>query len=210
MKRIELIIFTTLVLTGAVAVFLPNTNAFEHVISDKQLLHEVSKEGRYISTDDIAQAIMENDPSYILVDIRSEEEYEKYTIDGAINIPFDKMMETENLPYFNQDVYTTVLFSNGSSLADQAWLRLRSYDYEGNKVLKDGVNEWYSTILNPQKPLDTDLSSEVYDQYLFRKGASIYFTGAQVVGDEEVQPKAKPTVKPLLLKKKKAVSGGCG
>lgn len=210
MKRIEIIIFTILVLTGFIAIFLPDTNAFEHVISDKQLLHEVNKEGRYVSTDEIAQVIMENDPSYILIDIRSKEEYERYSIDGALNIPYDKIMEESNLPYFNQDVYTTVLFSNGSSLADQAWLRLRSYDYEGNKVLKGGVNEWYTTILNPKKPVDSNLSAEAYDQYLFRKGASIYFTGAQVLGDEAVQPKAKPTVKPLLLKKKKAVSGGCG
>lgn len=210
MKRIEIIIFTILVLTGFIAIFLPDTNAFKHVISDKHLLHEVNKEGRYISTDEIAQVIMENDPSYILIDIRSKEEYERYSIDGALNIPYDKIMEESNLPYFNQDVYTTVIFSNGSSLADQAWLRLRSYDYEGNKVLKGGVNEWYTTILNPKKPVDSNLSAEVYDQYLFRKGAAIYFTGAQVVGDEVSQPKAKPTVKPLLLKKKKAVSGGCG
>ncbi len=119
-------------------------------------------------------------------------------------------MEETNLPYFNQDVYTTVLFSNGSSMADQAWLRLRSYDYKGNKVLKGGVNEWYKTILNPEKPSDTNLSTEINDQYLFRKGASIYFTGAQIVGDEESQPKAKATVKPILNRKKKAVSGGCG
>ncbi len=59
MKRIELIIFTTIVLAGFVAIFLPNTDAFEHVISDKQLLHEVSKEGRYITTDEIAQVIMD-------------------------------------------------------------------------------------------------------------------------------------------------------
>ena len=210
MKLTELVIFGGLLLGGFIAIFLPNTEPFAHVIDETELVYEISKEGRYIATDEIAQAIMENDPSFLLIDIRSEEEYAKYTIDGAINIPFDKVMDKENVDYFNQDIYTTVLFSNGSTLADQTWLRLRSYDYQGNKVLKGGLNEWYKTILNPQKPNDIDLTSKQYDQYLFRKGASIYFTGAQISDTPSKAKKSKKQSKPIIKRKKKEVSGGCG
>jgi len=210
MKRIELIIFATLLLGGFIAIFLPNTEPFIRVIDETELVNEINKEGRYISTDEIAQAIMENDPSFLIIDVRAEDEYAKYTIDGAINIPFDKVMDEGNADYFNQDIYTTVLFSNGSTLADQTWLRLRSYDYQGNRVLKGGLNEWYKTILNPQKPSDIEITSKQYDQYLFRKGASIYFTGAQVLGTPSKAKKSKKTTKPIIKRKKKEVSGGCG
>jgi len=210
MKRIELLIFGVLLLGGFIAIFLPNTEPYEHVIDEAELVYEINKEGRYITTDEVAQAIIENDPSFILVDIRTPEEYAKYSIDGSINIPFDKVMDEGNVDYFNQDIYTVVLFSNGSSLADQTWLRLRSYDYQGNKVLKGGLNEWYKTILNPQKPKDIGLTAKQEDQYLFRKGASIYFTGAQVVGTATKSKKKKAKSKPIVKRKKKAVSGGCG
>lgn len=210
MRRLEYIIFGLFAIAGLIAMFLPNTTAFKHVIDEEELLKAVNQEGRYISTDEIAQAIMENDPSILLVDVRTTAEYEKYSLNNAVNIPFDKIMDKEYEAYFNQDVYTTVLYSNGSSLADQAWLQLRSYDYQGNNVLKGGLNEWYKTIINPQEPKDMLLSAEAENLYLFRKGASIFFTGVQILGAESESPKLKTTIKPIIRQKKKAVSGGCG
>ncbi|HIP47989.1 MAG TPA: rhodanese-like domain-containing protein [Lutibacter sp.] len=208
MKRIELIIIGVLVLVGFLLIFIPNTEPFKHVIGEKELLYEANKEGRYISTDEIAKVVIEADPSFLIIDLRTPNEYKHYTIEGAINIPYSKIMDDANLDYFDQDVYTTVLFSNGTSLADQAWVRLRSYDYKGNKVLKGGLNEWYKTIINPQKPNDFKTAAAL-EQYQFRKGASIYFTGAQEIGNSSTISKPKSN-KPLIRRKKKSVSGGCG
>ncbi len=211
MKRREVIILGLLLMGSIIAIFLPDIKPLQHIIGPTQLLKEVNKEGRYISTDDIAKMIMEKDPSLLLIDVRSPKEYKKYTLEGAINIPIDKIMDKANKDYFDQDVYTTVLFSNGSSLADQAWLRLRSYDYKGNKVMKGGLNEWYKTILNPQKPADDILTAKLEKQYLFRKGAQIYFTGATpVAGATAKKSKPAATGKPIVKHKKKEVTGGCG
>jgi len=209
MKRREILIMAVLLIGSLFTVFLPNVKSQKHIIGAKELLYEVNNQGRYVSTDKVAKMIIEKDPSLLLIDIRSPKEYSKYTLEGAINIPFDKIMDKANVDYFNQDVYTTVLFSNGSSLADQAWLTLRSYDYKGNKVMKGGLNQWYKTIINPQKPADENLTANIEKQYLFRKGAQVYFTGAQVVGSGSA-PKAKPSGKPIVKRKKKEVSGGCG
>ncbi len=209
MKRREITIMGVLLALSFVTMFLPNTKPFKHVINEKELLYEANKEGRYITTDEVAQALMEGDASYLLIDLRTPKEFAKFTIDGAINIPYAKIMDDANLDYFNQDVYTTVLFSNGSSLADQAWMRLRSYDYKGNKVMKGGLNEWYKTIINPQKPKAIDPVT-AQETYLFRKGASIFFTGAQVVGNAAPKSKPKASAKPIVKRKKKEVSGGCG
>ena len=182
----------------------------KHIIGPKKLLYEVNNKGRYITTDEVAKMIMEKDQSLLLIDVRSPEEYKKYTLDGAINIPAEKIMDEDNRDYFASDVYTVVLFSNGTSLADQSWLRLRSYDYKGNKVMKGGLNEWYHTILNPQKPADDILSGKIEKQYLFRKGAQVYFTGATPVTGGAKKSKPAPTGKPIVKRKKKEVTGGCG
>lgn len=210
MKRRETLVLLILLLGGFYSIFLPDIKPHKRVISAKQLLYEVNKEGRYITTDEVAKMIMEKDPSLLLIDIRTPEEYKKFTLEGAINIPFDKILDDANIDYFNQDVYTTVLFSNGSSLADQAWLTLRSWDYKGNKVMKGGLNEWYKTIINPQKPADEDLTAQLEKQYLFRKGAQIYFTGATPVVSSTKSSKPKAASKPIVKRKKKEVTGGCG
>ncbi len=210
MKRREFLIMALLLLGGIIAIFMSDIKPLKHIIGPKQLLHEVNKKGRYISTDEVAKMIMEKDPTLLLIDVRSPEEYKKYTLDGAINIPAEKIMDDSNKDYFDSDVYTVVLFSNGSSLADQSWLRLRSYDYKGNKVMKGGLNEWYRTILNPQKPAGDAMSGKMEKQFLFRKGAQVYFTGATPVAGGAKKAKPAPTGKPIVKRKKKEVTGGCG
>jgi rhodanese-related sulfurtransferase len=209
MKRREVLIMIVLLIGSFITIFLPDTKPFKHVITAKQLLYEVNKESRYVSTDQVAKMIIEKDPSLLLIDVRSPQEYKKFTLEGAMNIPFDSILNDNNLDYFNQDVYTTVLFSNGSSLADEAWMILRSYDFQGNKVMKGGLNAWYKTIINPQKPAADALTADLEKQYLFRKGAQVYFTGISPVGTaKSTKPKAPKT--PIKKRKKKEVSGGCG
>jgi rhodanese-related sulfurtransferase len=209
MKRREILIMGLLLLGSIITIFLPDTKPFKHIIPEKQLLHELNLQSRYISTDEVAKMIMEKDPSLLLIDLRNPKEYDKYTLEGAMNIPFDSILSKNNIDYFNQDIYTTVLFSNGSSKADEAWMMLRSYGFQGNKVMKGGLNEWYFTILNPQKPKGEELSAETKRQYLFRKGAQVYFTGISPVGSaKSSKPKAPKT--PIKKRKKKEVSGGCG
>jgi len=209
MKKQDKLFIGILVVLGAISLIIGNFRSMPRVIGPSALQYEMNKEGRYISTDEVAKMIMEKDPSLLLVDVRSPEEYAKYSIEGAINIPAEKLMDPENKDYFLQDVYTTVLYSNGSSLADQAWLNLESYEYKGNRVMKGGLNEWYRTILNPLQPADKDLNDEVTKTYLFRKGAQVYFTGMQISG---AAPSSKPKAasKPIIKHKKKEVSGGCG
>jgi len=209
MKKTDKIIIAILLVGGVISIFLKDMLPYPHIKSPEELVYALNQEGRYVTSDNVAKMIMEKDPSLLLIDIRTPQEFEKYTLEGAINIPADSLMNPSNRDYVDQDVYTTVLFSNGSSAADEAWLMLNSYGYEGNKVMKGGLNEWYRTILKPIKPADEVLTAELERQYLFRKGAQIYFTGAQIVGSSAPK-KAKAPSKPIVKRKKKEVSGGCG
>jgi len=210
MKRREILIMGLLFIGGVIAIFLPDTKPHEHVIGKKELLYDLTRSDRYMTTDELAKAIMEEDQSIMLIDIRSPKDYEKYSIEGALNIPFDSIMNKDVVGMFEEGyMQTPVLYSTGSSRADQAWLKLHSFDYKNVKVLKGGLNQWYQTILNPQKPADDVLTGKLEEQYLFRKGAQVYFTGANPVGNTPAG-KPKKSSKPIVKRKKKEVSGGCG
>jgi len=207
MKRREIIILSLLLIGAFFTIFFPNIKSQENIIGYKELLSEINKVGRYATTDEIANAIINNDPSYILIDVRDVKQFKSYTIDGAVNITLDKIMDEEYKDYLNTESYTVVLFSNGSSKADQVWLKLRCTDYKGIRVMKGGLNEWFKTIINPQKPIDNEMTAAKEKQYLFRKQASFYFTGTQVSSGVI---KTKSNNKPIVKRKKKEVSGGCG
>ncbi len=170
-------------------------------IHPQALLLEAISSERYITVDELSSAIIGEDPSYELVDIRSTEDFEKYSLPKAINLPFDTIMDEKNEAFFDTDDYKIILFSNGTVMADQIWSLLRRKGYKNIMVLKGGLNEFYQTILNPQKPVDTD-PKDAFALYDFRKAAGPYFG---LPNPDEYTPKleekpAKQVAKPILRK----------
>lgn len=196
-----------LLFVGAlILAFLPNKRYAYHQIKSKDLLYKTNLNLRYYSTDDIAKAIISKDPSILLIDVRTPKEYADFTLPGAINVPYDSITNTKNLSYFKQDVYNVVMFSNGSSLADEVWLMLSRMGFENNFVMKGGLNQWIETIIRPPRPTNLAGQKE-WEQYEFRKSASAYFGGAG--GQVNSNPTA-PTPTPVVVPQKKTGSiGGC-
>lgn len=201
-------------LSGGLVV-LPKYNQQEGIQPEKLLADAISPE-RYITTDELADRIINQDPSILLIDVRSKEDYTKYALPNAINIQLENILNEEFEGYLNQEAYDVVLYSNDNFKADQAWIICKRIDYKNIHVLKGGINEWYSTIINPIKPTEL-MASKAFDLYSFRKAASMYFGVAypQKVPEKKVIVKAKPkaappkVVVPKKKKKKMPVEGGC-
>ena len=70
------------------------------------------------------------------------------------NIPIENIFSKDYEGYLNQVEYDVVLYSNDNFKADQAWILCKRLDYKNLHVLKGGINEWYSTIINPEKPTE--------------------------------------------------------
>ncbi len=171
-----------------------------------QLYLDLIETTRYFTVEEVAQMIISQDPSIQLIDVRSEKYYTKFSLNGAINIPLKDILNPDNLAYLDQDVYNTILFSNGSGDADVAWMLTTRMGYQNVFVMKGGMNSWVEDILRPED--NSVIWDRVDDQlYQYRKGASIYF-GGKVVGEDEAAVKVKAK-KPVLRRKKKEVEGGC-
>lgn len=182
-------------------------------IKPQELLSRAISPERYISTDEVSSIIINQDPSYLLIDVRDEESYQKYSLPNAVNIPLAKLLDEDFEGYLNQDEYDVILISNDNFYADEAWIMCNRLDYPNLRVLKGGLNEWFNTIINPKKPTE-NMAAIDFELYSKRKAASMYFG---VVYPEQVKKAPAPVKKaapkkvvvPVKKKKKMPAEGGC-
>lgn len=190
---------------------LPEFKIIKGMDPQEYLAHTSSTE-RYISSDELAQKIISEDPSLLLVDIRLKQHFENYGLPGAVHIPLDSILSPSYEGYLNQETYDVVLYSNDTFNADLAWAICNSTGYTNLHVLKGGMNQWFNTIINPKEP-SPDMPQSAFDAYSFRKGASMYFGVAypeRIIQKTTVVKKAPPKkVVPIKKKKKLPIEGGC-
>lgn len=204
--RILAVVF---IIVAAGLVLLPKLESHEGIDPENLLANAISPE-RFISTDELAEKIIGQDPSFLMIDVRDPESYSKYAIPGAINIPLDSLLTENNAGYIDQEEYDVIFYSNDDFHANQAWLLCNRLDYKNHKVLKGGMNNWYNTIINPQEP-NENMPATAFEQYSFRKAASMYFGVAYPgkVAKVEAKPVIAKKVVPVKKKKKMPVEGGC-
>ena len=109
-----------IILAGGLIV-LPKQQKHEGIAPELFVKNMLSTE-RYINTDVLADRMVNQDPVLLLIDTRTTEAFEKYSLPNAVNIPLSHIFNEELNPYLDQDVYDVVLFSNDNFTADEAWL----------------------------------------------------------------------------------------
>lgn len=142
-------------------------------VSPNKLLVEAVNNDRFINPDELAKVILGQDPSYLIIDLRDAQQFSKFTLPGAINIPAEQILTEENRNIFASDAYNYVLVSNGTVLSEKIWMLLRRAGFKNLKILNGGINSFYQLYLNPPKPGELD-PSEAFENYSFRKGVGVY------------------------------------
>ncbi len=195
-------------LLGLLIAFVPENTTKPFKLSAEELLEEVQYGTEMISPDELAEWLVNQDPSIQLIDVRNPEEYSAFHLSNAINIPFNDLLSDDWIDYLDQDIKMNIFYSNGNTKSNEAWMLTRQLGYENNYVLQGGLNYWAETILNPQAPSTTSPDDEIA-RYQFRKGAGMVFGSVSESNssNEDYSPKSKPKIK--RRKKKKAPEGGC-
>jgi len=171
-------------------------------------LNDIHSNNRYLSSDELAKRIIEDDPMLFIVDVRTEAEYDIYSLPGAINIPLENLLLEDWAGYLDQDIQDVIFYSDDDVSSEQAWALCKQLGYKNLYVLDGGLNHWFNTIMLPKKPGELN-SSAAYDLYSFRTGASIYFgSGSTAVKSATEKPKAKKTLT-VKKKTKRVAEGGC-
>lgn len=205
-------IFMAIVFIGLslLLVLLPEKQLSKEIKPEK-LLQEINDNTRYYSTEDVAEKIIAGDLFMQLIDVRSAEDFKKFHLKHAINIPLDSILnrdEKGNLEYndiLNQNIKANVLYSNGTIYSNQAWLLLRRLNFKNNYVMNGGLNKWIETIIKPKRPAITATQKE-FDKYSFRKAASMFFGGGSVAAPSESSNAPAVVIKKSTAKEEE---GGC-
>ena len=198
------IFFLTL---GLVMAAIPQDTTHPYKLNPEQLLEQVNSGMQFYTPDAVANMIITEDPSFLLIDVRGQDEYEKFHLPGALNIPVTDILAEDWVDYLDQDSRHNIFYSNGTVTANEAWMITIQLGYKNNYVLQGGLNYWAETIMNPEAPAITSPNEEIA-RYNFRKGAGMILGGGTDAASQETQsvislPKIAP--KP----KKKRTQGGC-
>ncbi len=184
----------------------PSNTTRQYKLTAQELLQEVVSYEPYVHPDNIADMLVQQDPSLQLIDVRTPDEYDKFSLPGAVNLPLSEILSEEYRGFLNQNTKTNVFYSNGTLKSNEAWMITRQLGYENNYVLQGGLNYWAETIMNPIPPSSTSPDEEIA-KYNFRKGASMALGGAVENSTANSAIPAKPII--TSNKKKKRVAGGC-
>lgn len=198
----------TLLLIGIILAFSPvnqNTNSSESTV---EIAKQIASKEDHISAEELGHMIIDKDPDILVIDVRSEEDYNAFHIDPSVNIPLDKLLEQETLNELD-DEKLLILYSNGGTHAAQAWVLLQQQGFENSTVLLGGLNYWVDVYTNPEPPTGHYAEHDMFN-YQFLKSAGPKLLGnAQTV--ESTSKVEKPVkIKPRIRKKKKkAADEGC-
>lgn len=137
------------VILGVIALFAGDPYGGTSIkVNEKDLALSTVGDADKISVTDLADWIIKNKADYELVDLRSEEKFNEYTIPNAQSIPLTQLSSSELLR--NQKI---ILFSDDDIAASQAWFILKSKKYKGVYILDGGLNAWKDKVLFPKAPV---------------------------------------------------------
>lgn len=120
---------------------------------------------------DLADWIIKGKSDFEIVDLRTEEKYNEYTIPGSLCIPLPQIPSSEL--FRNQKI---VLFSDDDVASSQAWFILKSKNYKGVYILDGGLEAWKEKVLFPKAPVNGN--KEELSNFEKMKEVAKYFGGS--------------------------------
>lgn len=135
---------------GFIVAFLPfNTTESFQIKSDDLLLKSTSEE-IWLSVDQVARYMNNEDSTVQLIDLRSAEQFRECNIPGSINIPYADLLNPLWEGTFNQKEVKKIFYGNGDQTACYAWTIATGSGYKNNFIMRGGLNEWFKTVMLAQ------------------------------------------------------------
>jgi len=160
----------------------------------EQIARVVAQKEDRVAVDDLARWIIEGRQDFVLIDVRSADDFAAGHIDSAENIPLTELVSTQRKQVLPND-RKLVLYSQGSELAAQAAVLLRLSGYDANLLL-GGYNFWSQHVLNPD--IHPTLADGEYARVPEQQAIACYFVGGNSVAQAPAPvPRAPAYVPPV-------------
>lgn len=141
-------ISVVLVVLGLIMAFLP-LRATRSLSGNPELVLSASlnDESAY-TVDQVARFLVSEDSTIQLIDIRPADEFRKFSIPGAINVPYSEMLDNSPETFLLRGDMKNIFYSDGDLQAGYAVVLASGLGYGNVALMKGGMNEWINTVLN--------------------------------------------------------------
>lgn len=191
---------------GVIMLFLPATDISKYRFDPAKLSSVILEGEDRIPPETVSEWIIEGRKDYLLIDTRSEAEFNEGNIKTSENIPIKELLKKDKIDELLDEEKSVILYSNGNSHAYEAWIILKNAGVDAY-VMQGGMNYWNRVILNPQKPSDEASDDELLVYKSKAAVAGFFGGGSGVQSDGGTTVKKKKKFKKRPKKKKKKLEG---
>lgn len=192
-----------LIVFALLAWIIPDRTRSAAELSPANMVEFLQSEEYMISADQVARILSIGDEAYRFIDLRSPDEYMICNIPGAINIPAADILNPDWSGYLEEPGSTTVLYSNGSTLASEVLYICIQSGYSGIKAMHGGMNAWFQTVMEAEFSGDR-ISAAENALFESRYRARDYFIKMNSLPDS-----LKTVFLTVKRKQEEELTGGC-
>jgi rhodanese-related sulfurtransferase len=102
----------------------------------------------YLTADQVAGFVVSGDKNVQLIDVRSRQEFRAFNIPGSVNVPYNEFLDYDPEKSLNNRKTKYIFYANGDLYSNYALVIARGLKYNNTYVMKGGLNEWFSTVMN--------------------------------------------------------------
>jgi rhodanese-related sulfurtransferase len=143
-------ISVVLICFAIIAWVLPERHRSANELKPSEMIPYLNETEGFLTCDQVARIVVEEDPSVQLLDIREPDDYLKASIPGAINIPFSDILNPDWSGYLDDEEKEVILYSDGDILASQARLLCIQSGYDEIYFMKGGLDQWEEIIMGSE------------------------------------------------------------
>jgi rhodanese-related sulfurtransferase len=178
MNKTYIIIAAIFVILAGILLFLPERK-YANEVNPDQLLLSLEDKNRFISPEEAADLMIHEDPSVFFIDLRSPQEYDKFSLPNAINYPLESLLDEDVMDLLSREDLRFILYGNGDLTAEKAWVLLRRKNLKNSSILKGGLNEFTKTIFAAEAPGE-GADARAHELFSLRQAIALYLGGGSI------------------------------
>ena len=132
---------------GLILLLFPGSGRYTFRGDPETLFHEVMREDVWVSPDEVAGYLATEDTALQLIDLRSSEEYEQFSIPGAINIPIEAFFSSRPETWLYDQAVRYIFYGHEDLDAAFAVTLARGLGYENTQAMAGGLTRWFEDVL---------------------------------------------------------------
>ncbi len=137
-----------LICLGLILALLPTTGSKSLIVKPQKLLAETIDNKTVFTADQVARFIVSEDSTVRLIDLRPMNEFRSFSIPGSVNIPYEEFLDKDPRSFLSAGNVKNIFYSNGDLDANYALVIARGMNFKNVYIMKGGMNEWFSTVMN--------------------------------------------------------------